>query len=158
MRFGYDETARIASWTDRNDTTYRYFYDELGRVTRTEGTSLINSLRQTIHYDRDELGQITRKDADGEVTTFAYDRTDQLVQAVSPDAAVTFVRSSVGLLLSETVNGRTVGTTPRDAVSPSSVSPRRGDRPRTDDLHLGGSPRGGVCGEGPARGCGEGRA
>ncbi|MET8810140.1 RHS repeat domain-containing protein [Streptomyces sp. NPDC004546] len=35
LRFTCDEDARITSWTDRNDCTFRCTYDEQGGVVQT---------------------------------------------------------------------------------------------------------------------------
>ncbi|MFF9425238.1 RHS repeat domain-containing protein [Streptomyces sp. NPDC014746] len=37
MRFTYSPEGRITSWTDRNDSTFRYVYDAEGRVVSTAG-------------------------------------------------------------------------------------------------------------------------
>ncbi|GGT16429.1 hypothetical protein GCM10010271_19140 [Streptomyces kurssanovii] len=71
----------------------------------------------------------SRKDAAGKITTFAYDYSDQLAEAVNDDATVTWLRDRYCRLVSETVNGRTISytydalgrrtgrTTPTGAVS-----------------------------------------
>lgn len=38
LRITYDIDHRVTGWTDRNDTRYRYSYDDRGRVTATEGS------------------------------------------------------------------------------------------------------------------------
>ncbi|MFF5773931.1 putative T7SS-secreted protein [Streptomyces californicus] len=120
----YDPVGRLVSEIDFDDRTLSYTRDAAGRLsTRT------NALGQTIRYGRDELGRIVRKDADGAVTTFAYDLTGQLAEAVNADATVTWLRDEFGRLKSETVNGRSsfyaydelsrrvARTTPTGAVS-----------------------------------------
>lgn len=69
--------------------------------------SRTNALGQTTSFERNALGQTTLKDADGRISTFAYDLTDQLAEATGPDgSALTLLRDRFGRLRSETVNGR----------------------------------------------------
>ncbi|MFF1357691.1 DUF6531 domain-containing protein [Streptomyces sp. NPDC058297] len=99
--YEYDPAGRLISETDFDDRVLTYAHDTAGRLT-----SRTNALGQTITFERNELGQTTRKDADGRVTTYAYDLTDQLAQATAPDASLTLLRDRHGRLRSETVNGR----------------------------------------------------
>ncbi|WP_156725671.1 putative T7SS-secreted protein [Streptomyces apocyni] len=122
--YGYDAAGHLISETDFDDRTLTYERDTAGRLA-----SRTDALGQTIRYERDELDRIVRKDAAGTVTTFAYDFTDQLAEAINPDATVTYLRDRYGRLKSETVNGRTMSyeydalgrrvgrTTPTGAVS-----------------------------------------
>ncbi|MEV8021607.1 putative T7SS-secreted protein [Streptomyces sp. NPDC086554] len=99
--YAYDPAGRLTSETDFDDRTLTYTHDSAGHLTsRTNGTG------QTISFERNALGQVTRKDAAGTVTAFAYDLTDQLAQATSPDTTLTLLRDRFGRLRSETVNGR----------------------------------------------------
>lgn len=101
--YAYDEAGRLSSETDFDGRTLAYTYDPAGRLAeRTD------ALGQTARYERDDLDRIIAKDVGGSVTTFAYDYSDQLAEAVSPDASITFVRDRFGRLKSETVNGRTL--------------------------------------------------
>ncbi|MET9107927.1 putative T7SS-secreted protein [Streptomyces zhihengii] len=122
--YTYDAAGRLISESDFDDRPLSYERDAAGAlVSRTD------VLGQTIRYERDVLGRVVRKDAAGKVTTFAYDFTDGLAEAVNPDATVTFLRDRFGRLVSETVNGRTITftydelgrrtgrTTPTGAVS-----------------------------------------
>ncbi|MGW3404264.1 putative T7SS-secreted protein [Streptomyces zhihengii] len=122
--YAYDAAGRLISESDFDDRLLRYERDAAGAlVSRTD------ALGQTIRYERDVLGRVVRKDASGKVTTFAYDVTDGLAEAVNPDATVTFLRDRYGRLVRETVNGRTISftydalgrrtgrTTPTGAVS-----------------------------------------
>ncbi|ALC22612.1 putative T7SS-secreted protein [Streptomyces pristinaespiralis] len=122
--YAYDAAGHLISESDFDNRALMYERDLAGRlVTRTD------ALGQTIRYERDELDRITSKDAAGSVTTFAYDFTDQLAEAVNADATVTYLRDRYGRLVSETVNGRTISytydalgrrtgrTTPTGAVS-----------------------------------------
>ncbi|MCX4652055.1 DUF6531 domain-containing protein [Streptomyces microflavus] len=122
--YTYDPAGHLISETDFDDRTLSYGRDATGRLT-----ARTNALGQTTRYERDELGRIIRKDADGGITTFAYDLTGQLAEAVNADAVVTWIRDQYGRLNSESVNGRTMSytydesgrrigrTTPSGAVS-----------------------------------------
>jgi RHS repeat-associated protein len=123
-KYTYDAAGRLISETDFDNRTLVYERDTAGRlISRTD------ALGQTIRYERDELDRLIRKDATGTVTTFAYDYSDQLAEAVNPDATVIWLRDRYGRLISETVNGRTMSytydelgrrtgrTTPTGAVS-----------------------------------------
>lgn len=104
--YAYDSAGHLISETDFDDRTLIYERDPAGRLTaRTD------ALGQTTRYERDDLNRIVRKDAAGAVTTYAYDLTDQLAEAVNTDATITWLRDRYGLLKSETVNGRTVSYT-----------------------------------------------
>ncbi|MFF8845627.1 RHS repeat-associated core domain-containing protein, partial [Streptomyces sp. NPDC015127] len=122
--YAYDTAGHLISETDFDNRTLTYERDVAGRLTaRTD------ALGQTIRYERDDLDRIVRKDTAGAVTTFAYDFTDQLAEAVNADATITYLRDRHGRLVSETVNGRTMSyaydalgrrtgrTTPTGAVS-----------------------------------------
>ncbi|UYQ62735.1 putative T7SS-secreted protein [Streptomyces peucetius] len=122
--YAYDAAGHLISETDFDNRTLTYDRDAAGRlVARTD------ALGQTIRYERDELDRLVRKDAAGKVTTFAYDFTGQLAEAVNDDATVTWLRDRHGRLVSETVDGRTMSytydvlgrrtgrTTPTGAVS-----------------------------------------
>ncbi|NEC41250.1 putative T7SS-secreted protein [Streptomyces sp. SID8016] len=102
----YDPAGRLISETDFDNRTLSYTRDAAGRLT-----TRTNALGQTTRYERDELDRIVRKDASGTVTTFAYDLTGQLAEAVNADATVTWLRDQYGRLKSETVNGRTLSYT-----------------------------------------------
>ncbi|MEU2576803.1 putative T7SS-secreted protein [Streptomyces anulatus] len=122
--YAYNPAGHLISETDFDNRTLSYARDAAGRLTtRTD------VLGQTTRYERDELDRIVRKDAAGAVTTFAYDLSGQLAEAVNADATVTWLRDQYGRLKSETVNGRTMSyaydelgrrtgrTTPGGAVS-----------------------------------------
>ncbi|MFF3955109.1 putative T7SS-secreted protein [Streptomyces sp. NPDC001890] len=122
--YTYDPAGHLISETDFDNRTLNYERDIAGRLTaRTD------VLGQTIRYERDDLDRIVSKNADGAVTTFAYDLTDQLAEAINADATLTYLRDRYGRLVSETVNGRrmtyeydrlgrrTGRTTPSGAVS-----------------------------------------
>ncbi|WP_164764646.1 DNA/RNA non-specific endonuclease [Streptomyces lydicus] len=95
--FGYDERSRITSWTDRNDSTYRYVYDDDNRVTETIGpegylssrwtydpderrTHYTDACGATTVYQLNDLHQVTAEtDPLGHTTTSEWDRYDNLL-------------------------------------------------------------------------------
>jgi RHS repeat-associated protein len=102
-QYEYDVAGRLISETDFDGRTLTYTHDEAGRlIARTDAVG------HTVRYERDDLDRIVSKDADGSVTTYAYDFSDQLSEAIGPDARVTRLRDRFGRLKSETVNGRTL--------------------------------------------------
>ncbi|OEU87292.1 hypothetical protein DB35_28025 [Streptomyces abyssalis] len=81
MVFGYDADHRITSWTDRNDSTYQFVYDERGRVTRTVGPE--GYLSSQLEYDTAE--RITRyTDSLGAVTTYHLNYLGQVIAETDP--------------------------------------------------------------------------
>lgn len=101
--YAYDAAGHLVSETDFDDRTLAYDRDAAGRLTaRTD------ALGQTIRYDLDELDRIVSKNAAGAVTSFAYDFSGQLAEAVNADASITYLHDRYGRLRSETVNGRTM--------------------------------------------------
>ncbi|MFC9645736.1 putative T7SS-secreted protein [Streptomyces mirabilis] len=104
--YSYDSAGRLQSETDFDNRTLTYVHDAAGRLA-----SSTNALGQTISFERNALGQTVSKDADGQVTTFAYDFTDRLAQATGPDSTLTILRDRYGLPRSETVNGRVLAYT-----------------------------------------------
>lgn len=106
LRFTYDVDARITSWTDRNDSTFRYVYDDAGRVVSTIGpdgylsstfaydthpetddrvTRYTNSLGATkVHYFNSRLQAAAETDALGGVTRHSFDRYDRLLSRTDP--------------------------------------------------------------------------
>ncbi|MBM7440948.1 putative T7SS-secreted protein [Streptomyces sp. HB132] len=101
--YDYDAAGHLISETDFDDRTLNYERDAAGRLTaRTD------ALGQTIRYERDELDRIVSKNSAGAVSTFAYDFSDQLAEAVNADTTITYLRDRYGRLRSETVNGRTM--------------------------------------------------
>ncbi|MEU0301652.1 putative T7SS-secreted protein [Streptomyces sp. NPDC006175] len=101
--YDYDAAGHLISETDFDDRTLNYDRDAAGRLTaRTD------ALGQTIRYERDELDRIVSKNSAGAVSTFAYDFSDQLAEAVNADTTITYLRDRYGRLRSENVNGRTM--------------------------------------------------
>ncbi|MFI5744809.1 DUF6531 domain-containing protein [Streptomyces sp. NPDC051644] len=106
LRFTYDVDARITSWTDRNDSTFRYVYDDAGRVVRTIGpdgylsstfaydthpetgdriTRYTNSLGATkVHHFNDRLQAVAETDPLGGITHRTFDRYDRPLSRTDP--------------------------------------------------------------------------
>ncbi|MEV0118783.1 RHS repeat-associated core domain-containing protein [Streptomyces sp. NPDC050844] len=77
----YDDRARITSWTDSNDTWYRFTYDDEDRCVRGESTA--GHLACTVEYRPDE--QETRyTDALGQITVYRYNDLSQLLSEADP--------------------------------------------------------------------------
>jgi RHS repeat-associated protein len=122
--YAYDAAGNLISETDFDNRTIAYACDAAGRYT-----SRTNALGQTVRYERDVLGRVVRKEADGQITTYAYGAADQLSEVNGPDATVTRQYNQAGRLVAETVNGRKITyaydelgrrirrTTPSGAVS-----------------------------------------
>ncbi|KAA5837265.1 colicin E3/pyocin S6 family cytotoxin [Saccharopolyspora hirsuta] len=97
LKFTYDESGRITSWTDRNDKWYRYTYDGRGRVVEVEGsggffsgaleyddenriTCWTDSQGARTTYHLNEAGQTVREvDAQGGEIRFEWDESDRLL-------------------------------------------------------------------------------
>ncbi|MFG2140387.1 DUF6531 domain-containing protein [Streptomyces sp. NPDC048650] len=97
MVLGYDDRSRITAWTDRNDSTYRYVYDDDNRVTQTIGpdgylsshwtydpearrTHYTDACGATTVYHLNELYQVVGvTDPLGHTTTSEWDRYDHLL-------------------------------------------------------------------------------
>ncbi|MFI1565070.1 DUF6531 domain-containing protein [Streptomyces sp. NPDC020490] len=100
--YAYDIAGRLSSETDFDGRTQAYCHDAKGQVVvRT------NALGQTVRITRDVFGRMVAKDAEGAVSTFAYDLNDRLYRAEGPHATVALVRDAEGRVISETVNDRT---------------------------------------------------
>ncbi|WP_442811919.1 DUF6531 domain-containing protein [Streptomyces sp. NBC_01803] len=100
--YTYDAAGRLISETDFDGHTLTYRLDAAGQlIGRT------NAVGQTVTYTRDALGLPVRKDADGHLTTLAYDPLGRLLTATGPETELTVRRDATGRLTSETVNGRT---------------------------------------------------
>ncbi|MFF1285755.1 putative T7SS-secreted protein [Streptomyces sp. NPDC058299] len=102
-RYEYDAAGNLAAETDFDGRRLAYTHDAAGNLQ-----SRTDAMGQVIRYQRNFLGQVTRKDVQGHITEYAYDLTDELAQATSPDCTLTLLRDRFGRLRSETVNGRTV--------------------------------------------------
>ncbi|MER5470447.1 DUF6531 domain-containing protein [Streptomyces sp. NPDC002685] len=100
-RYGHDAAGRLISESDFDGREVTYAYDDAGRLT-----SRTDALGHTIHYARDVLGNVVRKVSDDGVTEFAYDLNRRLIDATGPDASIAMELDPNGLVIRETVNGR----------------------------------------------------
>ncbi|MFE5894936.1 RHS repeat-associated core domain-containing protein [Streptomyces sp. NPDC056462] len=81
FRLDYDSEDRVTGWTDRNDSTYQYIYDDSGRVVQTVGPDGYMSCR--LEYDRAE--RTTRYiDSTGAVTTYRMNARGQVIAEIDP--------------------------------------------------------------------------
>ncbi|MEU5643835.1 putative T7SS-secreted protein, partial [Streptomyces milbemycinicus] len=104
--YTYDPVGRLLAETDFDDRTLTYDYDPAGQlISRT------NPLGQTVSLERDTSGRVVRKDADGQVTTFAYDLAGRLTEAAGPEVSAVFGRDRMGRVTTEMVNGQVLTRT-----------------------------------------------
>lgn len=122
--FEYDATLRLIQVANPQALTWAYEYNAAGQLIRETDfdgrvqlytydaasrlASRTNPLHQTITFERNAIGQAIRKDVNGKVTTYEYDLTDQLAHAASDDATLILLRDRRGLLISESINARTL--------------------------------------------------
>ncbi|MFC5217236.1 DUF6531 domain-containing protein [Streptomyces coerulescens] len=100
--YEYDSAGRLTSESDFDDRVVTYSHDAAGGLTcRTTPAGAV------IRFERDALGRAVARNAEGVVTSYAYDPMGRLVGAYSPDAALSLERDATGLIVAETVNGRT---------------------------------------------------
>lgn len=84
LRFTYDPDSRITSWTDRNDSTFQYVYDSVGRVIRTIGPD--GYLSSTFAYDvHEETGDRITRYTDSTGATKVYHLNDHLQVVAETD-------------------------------------------------------------------------
>ncbi|GLW68537.1 type IV secretion protein Rhs [Kitasatospora phosalacinea] len=105
MRFTNDATGRLTSWTDRNNSQYRYTYDHLGRVTDEGGTT--GALRFTFTYSDPDpatgLRTHTETNALGHTTTYTVNDHAQITAVTDPlGHTTTYERDEYDRLLAET--------------------------------------------------------
>lgn len=122
--FQYDNELRLTRVTNPHGLTWVYEYDLVGRlVTETDFGGRVsryrynaagdlisrsNALGQVVSFEHNELGRIVRKSADDEVTTYTYDFTGQIAEAVNAHTSLSLLRDRHGRLVSERINGREV--------------------------------------------------
>ncbi|MGW0736274.1 DUF6531 domain-containing protein [Streptomyces sp. NPDC002851] len=80
LTFTYDEAGRITGWQDRNDTWYRYTYEN-GRCVATEGAD--GFLNSSIVYDTENRRTLFT-DALGNTTVYEFNDSYQLVREQDP--------------------------------------------------------------------------
>ncbi|MFJ8439157.1 DUF6531 domain-containing protein [Kitasatospora griseola] len=105
MRFTNDAAGRLTSWTDRNDSQYRYTYDALDRVTDEGGAT--GALRFTFGYgDPDPatgLRTHTETNALGRTTAYLINGHAQVTAVTDPLGHTThYERDDYDRLLAET--------------------------------------------------------
>ncbi|MFD8595647.1 DUF6531 domain-containing protein [Kitasatospora sp. NPDC059646] len=105
MRFTNDAAGRLTSWTDRNNSQYRYTYDHLDRVTDEGGST--GALRFTFTYgDPDPatgLRTHTETNALGHTTTYTVNDRAQITAITDPLGHTThYERDDHDRLLAET--------------------------------------------------------
>ncbi|MGH4033677.1 RHS repeat-associated core domain-containing protein [Actinomycetota bacterium Odt1-20B] len=81
LRLDYDDEARITSWTDSNQTWYRFTYDDEDRCVRGESTA--GHLACTVEYRPDER-ETRYTDALGHTTVYRYNDLRQLLSETDP--------------------------------------------------------------------------
>ncbi|MCX4823233.1 DUF6531 domain-containing protein [Streptomyces sp. NBC_01142] len=81
LRFTSDAEGRVTSWTDRNGTSFAYFYDARGRVERTEGSD--GFLSGALAYD-DEARTTTYTDSLGHQSRHRYNFEGQVIEETDP--------------------------------------------------------------------------
>ncbi|GAA2742608.1 DUF6531 domain-containing protein [Kitasatospora cinereorecta] len=105
MRFANDNSGRILSWTDRNNSQYAYTYDALDRVTDEGGTD--GALRFRFTYGDPEpatgLRTHTETNALGHTTTYTVNDHAQITAITNPLGHTTHTeRDAYDRLLVET--------------------------------------------------------
>ncbi|MFJ5261162.1 putative T7SS-secreted protein [Streptomyces sp. NPDC088387] len=94
LRFTYDESARVTSWTDTNDRGYTYEYDDQDRCVAEGGTAGHMTLR--LSYDGTDpesgLRVTTTTTAEGHTRRFLVNEAWQVVVEVDALGAVTRMR------------------------------------------------------------------
>ncbi|MFF8864508.1 DUF6531 domain-containing protein [Streptomyces sp. NPDC015139] len=105
LRFGYDEAARVTSWTDTNDRSYTYEYDDRDRCTAEGGSHGHMSLRLSYDGTDPATGHRVTTTVTGEGHTRRYliNADSQVVTEIDPSGAAThFTRDRYNRLLSTT--------------------------------------------------------
>ncbi|MGV4985999.1 putative T7SS-secreted protein [Streptomyces sp. NRAIS4] len=105
LRFTYDERGRVTSWTDTNDRSYTYEYDDQDRCTAEGGAEGHMALRLTYEDPDPTTGLRTTTATTGEGHTRRYlvNKAWQVVAETDPLGATTrYVRDRYNRLLSAT--------------------------------------------------------
>ncbi|GAA2809151.1 RHS repeat-associated core domain-containing protein [Kitasatospora paracochleata] len=105
MRFANDAVGRVLSWTDRNNSQYRYTYDQHDRITDEGGAD--GTLRFHFAYgDPDpETGLRTHTETNvlGHTTTYLINENAQITAVTDPlGHTTTYERDDYDRLLAET--------------------------------------------------------
>ena len=102
-RYEYNGSGDLVRETDFNGRTVSYTHDDAGRLTVR-----VNGAGQVTRFAYDLLDNVVEQRGDDTVATFAYDRAGRRVRAVNADADVRFERDRLGRVVGETCNGRTL--------------------------------------------------
>lgn len=141
LRFTYDETGRVTSWTDTNDRAYRYEYDGRDRCVAEGGTHGHMSLRFTYGERDAATGHrvTTTTTGEGHTRRFVINDACQVVTEIDPLGAAThFERDRYHRLLSRTDPlGRTTTFHYDDAGDPTVVIRPDGREARAEHNDLG---------------------
>ncbi|MEU4151220.1 DUF6531 domain-containing protein [Streptomyces sp. NPDC026659] len=105
LRFTYDESARVTSWTDTNDRSYTYVYDDQDRCVEEGGSHGHMSLR--LSYDETDPATghrvTTTVTGEGHTRRYLINAHGQVVTEIDPLGAAThFTRDRHNRLLSVT--------------------------------------------------------
>ncbi|MFC8586380.1 putative T7SS-secreted protein [Streptomyces sp. NPDC057217] len=100
LRFGYDDRARIISWTDTNGRHFDYAYDDRDRCVAQSGTNghvnsrfayedgvttVTGALGHRRRYTVDEKARVVAEaDENGSTTLFAWDSFNRLLSRTDP--------------------------------------------------------------------------
>jgi RHS repeat-associated protein len=109
-RYDHDPAGNLVRETDFNGRALTYQYDAAGQLI-----GRVNGAGEQTRYFRDVVGNVVEQEAAGGTTRFAYDPAGRLIRATNPDTDLQFERDPLGRVLSESWDGRAVGST-YDAV------------------------------------------
>ncbi|MGV4988057.1 DUF6531 domain-containing protein [Streptomyces sp. NRAIS4] len=105
LRFGYDDRARVVSWTDTNNRSYTYEYDDRDRCIAESGSHGHMALRLSYDDTDPATGHRVTSTVTGEGHTRRYliNANSQVVTEIDPLGAAThFTRDRYNRLLSTT--------------------------------------------------------
>jgi YD repeat-containing protein len=105
LRFGYDDRARVVSWTDTNERSYTYEYDDRDRCIAESGSHGHMALR--LSYDETDPATghrvTTTVTGEGHTRRYLINAASQVVTEIDPLGAAThFTRDRYNRLLSIT--------------------------------------------------------
>ncbi|MGW5428990.1 DUF6531 domain-containing protein [Streptomyces sp. NPDC004059] len=105
LRFGYDDRARVVSWTDTNNRSYTYEYDDRDRCIAESGSHGHMALR--LSYDETDPATghrvTTTVTGEGHTRRYLINANSQVVTEIDPLGAAThFTRDRYNRLLSTT--------------------------------------------------------
>lgn len=106
-QYELDSAGRMSAQTDYNGATTQYWYDAAGQLVHR-----VNASGHEASFAYNPLGKLaTYHAAEGTVTTFDHDPAGRLLRAKNDDVDLVFVRDSLGRVVTESCNGRTVTKT-----------------------------------------------